>query len=444
MDPKLKEILDRLTELDTKAASLAEKLNSDPTSDDYDAVKADLKSAKEEIETLLADKKAREEQIEKDALKADVKAMKDRLEGIAAEGGAILGGSGDPEPQGKKTYGKTGGRSYFADVKAASKGDYSAFQRLEEALEASGYDAKAMTEGTDSAGGYLVNPEISDELIRLRLQGSRIRQLCSSVDVQSDSLQIASITGGLTAGWVAELAAKPSADMTFGQLTTNVYTMAGLATVSNQLLADSRPSVDGLITSDIAYRLAVLEEQAILNGDATGKPRGILQTAGINSTVYTDASPTGAELADAVYDAITQVRTTYFGDPSHIVMHPRTWAFLSKSKATDGSYLLGSGANAGGRRPSDGIPGPSLFGYPIVLTNNVPTTLGGGTESAVIVGDFSQALILDRQGLTVDSSEHVNFTTNQTVFRVEARMGFTAARYPKAFAAVTGTGLAGN
>jgi HK97 family phage major capsid protein len=78
----------------------------------------------------------------------------------------------------------------------------------------------------------------------------------------------------------------------------------------------------------------------------------------------------------------------------------------------------------------------------VVLSFNIPTNLGAGTnETAVIVGDFSSALILERQGITIDDSSHVYFTSNQTVFRAEERVGFTAAREPLLFAKITGTGL---
>jgi HK97 family phage major capsid protein len=73
----------------------------------------------------------------------------------------------------------------------------------------------------------------------------------------------------------------------------------------------------------------------------------------------------------------------------------------------------------------------------------MPVDKGVGLdESRIIVGDFREALILDRQGVTVDVSPHVFFTSNQTVFRGEARMGFTAARVPLAFSVIQGAGLA--
>jgi HK97 family phage major capsid protein len=72
----------------------------------------------------------------------------------------------------------------------------------------------------------------------------------------------------------------------------------------------------------------------------------------------------------------------------------------------------------------------------------MPTNLGGGTnESRVVVGDFAEALILDRQGITVDESAHFLFTQNATIFRAEERVGFTAARTPLAFSVIGGTGM---
>ncbi len=86
----------------------------------------------------------------------------------------------------------------------------------------------------------------------------------------------------------------------------------------------------------------------------------------------------------------------------------------------------------------------TLFGLPVYTSPHIPTNGGAGTnESTIIVGEFSEGLILDREGITLDSSEHVYFTSNQTIFRAEDRVGFTAARYPKAFVAVSGTALAG-
>ena len=230
-----------------------------------------------------------------------------------------------------------------------------------------------------------------------------------------------------------------------------MFTVAGLAVASNQLLRNAKRSIDSLVNSDLALRLANLEEVAFINGSGTGQPQGILNTSGVQTVTLTSTAV--VDLLDAIVDSITNIYSNYFGAPNAIVMHPRTWARIVKAResGTSANYIVGPGANPFGRRGSDDLPGygsgqvprGSLFGLPVYTTANVPTTLGGGTnESRVIVGNFSEGLILENQGLTLDQSEHVYFTSNQTVFRAEEAVGFTAARYPKAFCVVQGAGLA--
>ncbi len=228
--------------------------------------------------------------------------------------------------------------------------------------------------------------------------------------------------------------------MTLATVTASVFTAAGLATISNQLLADSNPAVDGLVTADLAKRLIALEEAAFIAGTGTGQPLGILNTPGISATALTSTAV--LDLLDAILDAIAKVETDH-GAPSALLMHPRTWTRILKSRDAQGAYYIDP---AGGvQDPRTGQRGPvkSLWGYPVITTNRMPTNLGGGTnESRVIVADFREALILDREGIAVDESKHVYFTTNQTVFRAEQRVGFTAARTPLAFNVVGGAGLA--
>jgi HK97 family phage major capsid protein len=64
----------------------------------------------------------------------------------------------------------------------------------------------------------------------------------------------------------------------------------------------------------------------------------------------------------------------------------------------------------------------------------MPVNLSG-TNSAVIVGAFREAWWLKRDDVRMDVSNEAgtSFETNQTWFRGECRMGFTAARLTSAF-----------
>ncbi len=435
--PEPSNIDTQIQELHDKAAELVQKAEQNPSeaSDLKAYIEKDIQPV---IDRLEQERKDRQHESDMKALNDRVTTMKQALDQLREPGTDFIPGGGKAV-EGADVYGPDSEHSFYADIKAVNKGNAGAQERMAKAL---GQDVKAMSSLTDAAGGYLTPTIIGSEIIRLRDAAATLRPLFSQITVTSDSYQLPAVTGGLTVGWVAELAEKPVSDLTFGQITTSVFTAAGLAAASNQLLADSRPSVDGLINFELAKRLAILEEKAFLNGSGTGQPRGILNTSGVGTTALTSTAV--LDLLDAILTAATAVETAHQEYPTAIVLHPRTWNRIvaARETSTSAQYIIGEGANAQGRRASDARPARSLFGIPVYTSSNVPTNLGTGTnESRVIVGVFSEGLILDRQGITLDESEHVYFTSNQTVFRGEERVGFTAARYPTAFNVVGGVGL---
>ncbi len=333
------------------------------------------------------------------------------------------------------------GGSFYNDVRLANRNVSDARDRMTKGFDGLNAEGKAMTEGTPGQGGYLVRPQIERQIVQAKELDNVLRGLCSRLNVNTNSIQLDQLSLSTVAGWVAELAQKPETTaMSLATVTASVFTAAGLVTVSNQLLADSDPAVDQLVTADLGKRLVALEEIAFISGTGTGQPLGILNTPGIGATTLTPTTVT--DLLDAVLDAIATVETAH-GAPSAILMHPRTWTRILKSKNAQGAYYISPAS--GVEDPRTGTRGPTktLWGYPVVTSNRVPTNLGAGTnESRVIVADFREALILDREGITLDESKHVHFTSNQTVFRAEQRLGFTAARTPAAFNVIGGAGLA--
>jgi len=455
------QITAKITELQEKATALLATAEAD--NGQVAEVKGLIeKDIKPQLDLLFKERDTALNAEEVKSLTAEVGTLQEIIANLRKPGegfvvAATTEGKAADDPDNPYT---TGEFSPYVDIHLANKGNPAAQERL--ALGAKSYsdagfsttaEGKAMTEGTGSQGGYLVQPLLERQLVLAREQDNVLRGLCSSLNVNTNAIQLDQLGLSTTAGWVAELATKPeSTAMTLATITASVFTAAGLATISNQLLQDSNPAVDQLVTTDLAKRLVALEETAFMIGSGTGQPLGILNTPGIGTTTITEASPKdpAAEgaLLDKILDAIASVQTSW-GQPSAIVMHPRTWTRILKSRDSVGHYTIAPRSNFGAgydpSTPRTFVNGPqqTLFGVEVILSNRVPTNLGAGTnESRVIIGDFREALILDRQGITVDESPHVYFTTNQTVFRAESRVGFTAARSPLAFNVIGGTGLA--
>jgi HK97 family phage major capsid protein len=443
----------KFKELETKTGDLTERLTVATKADDGEAEAKELAKqlgdVQEAVKSLTEAREAALREHEFQSMKSDVETLSEALKGIRGD---------DRFQQGRETsqnegpYGPGSDHIFYADAAKAIKGDAEAMERWQEAL-----GEKSMTVSSGSTGGLLVPDQISSELLELKVQRSVLRRLFSSVQVNSDTLRIAGQTQGLVAGWVAELAEKPKSDLAFGEISVNVFWKAGMAVVSNQLLRNANQSVQGLINRDLSKRLALLEELAFIDGTGVGQPLGILRTPGVN--VYDpNANGTGLastavkDLIDAIISAITNIYTTYQGPPTGILMHPRTWGRIVGAHITGSDeYLIGPPARDTGRQATDSLPGygdgplplGNLLGLPVYTSPSVPTNLGGTTnQSVVIVGAFDEGLVLDHAGLTLDSSEHVYFTSNQTIFRAEDAVGFTAARYPQAFEVIGGAGLA--
>lgn len=431
-----------MDELKTRVTEGAEQLDGKAVTDMLEKFEA----LQPELTKLSEERAAKEVALERKALIDRVETLGGAVEKVAGKAlPNFFHSQSAAEPE---IYGEDGEFSYFNDVRRARDGDTVARKRIDDYFE-----GKAMGEGTDSAGGFLVPPELSDELIPIRDSVSVLRQLFTSQPIESDTIRFVAQDSGLAVAWTAEFAEKIQSDLSFSEFEAHVYTAAGLATVSNQLLKDAKWSVDRLITADLAKRFVHLEEQAFIAGTGNGQPLGIMNTPGVISIPFTAASPKQIELLDKISDAVTEVQTQFLGFPDAIVMHPRTWGWLAKGRGTNEQYILGAGAAGTPRKPNEPIPGygqgtlprGELFGLPVYTTPNIPTNLGDATnESAVIVGDFSQGLVLDREGIVTDTSQHVFFTSNQTVFRSEERLGFTAGRYPNAFAVIQGDGLVGH
>jgi HK97 family phage major capsid protein len=273
MDERLQKVIESLEGKAAELETLQEKITSGEAADGVEEVKEQVKSLQESVDTLTAEKEALEGKAVISALEDEISSLRDRADAARKPGRLPFQRT---EDAGKSAvYGpdaKTS-KSFYSDVKSAQhEASAASAERIKSSLE--GLEGKAMVEGTDSAGGFLVPPDVSSDLQRLRYTNSVLRGLFSTVQVSTDEFIIPSVTSGLTAGWVAELAEKPAADLAFASAATNVFTAAGLAVVSNQLLKDANWSVDQLVNTDLAFRLAQLEEIAFLNGSGSGQPGG--------------------------------------------------------------------------------------------------------------------------------------------------------------------------
>lgn len=302
---------------------------------------------------------------------------------------------------------------------------------------------KALITGlSDTSGGAFV---ITDRLgTTVDLIGERplsVRALCTNINITSDTFDYVTVTGktnaaagvleattsatpglnGVAVGaYTAAHGVKPESALTLAVVSSIVETIAHMIPISRRAAADSG-QVMQLVNKFLLYGLGEEEEDQILNGSgATPQLRGILQTAGIGTV-----GSAGTDI-DAIVDAINAIRQEY-RNPNALVIHPNDWystGFLLAKNGVTGGYLVGDP-----RASIDQLN--QLWGLRVVVTPAM-------TVDTALVGDFSQAVVADRQQGTIymTDSHNDHFARNILDILAEERLGFGVLD-PKAFCTVT-------
>ncbi len=116
-------------------------------------------------------------------------------------------------------------------------------------------EAKSLTVATGSAGGFLVPPQFSVELLKYLVQFSPIRQYAKVMQVSGQTITFPVRTSLLAATWVGEVAPRTASQPTFGQLTIANEEMATYVPLSNQLLEDNAYDLEAELANEFGDRL---------------------------------------------------------------------------------------------------------------------------------------------------------------------------------------------
>ena len=197
----------------------------------------------------------------------------------------------------------------------------------------------------------------------------------------------------------SETTAITQSESTFDQVTMTPKNLAALSKYSRQTLLTATPGIEELIRTDLTDGLNTAVDLGILNGaGSSGAPTGIMQTSGIGSVAI--GTNGGAVTIEALVDLEEQILIDNgnVSDNMAYVTNAKVLAELKKLRAGgsasgDGSFLWNTDPSSIGR---GGTPG-SVNGYPLAVTNQVPSNLTKGSSSgvcsAVLMGDFSQASV---------------------------------------------------
>lgn len=233
-----------------------------------------------------------------------------------------------------------------------------------------------------------------------------------------------SVEGG--PGITAEGTEKPYVKYQFEQITAGISKIAGVTDVTTEMAEDA-PFLVSVINSYLLRDLVLAEEKQILTGDGAGDNfEGLYSMDGVLDV----KGGAGTSLADTIYKAMTATQVQAATTATGIVIHPIDYENLRLGKDENGQYLAGGPFYAPYGNGQLQFA-PSVWGLQTVVTPNAK-------EGVPLIGDFRQAMILRKGGISVAASDQHdrNFTQNKITLRAEERAGLMVQR-PAAFAKVS-------
>lgn len=301
--------------------------------------------------------------------------------------------------------------------------------------------AKALSESVMSEGGALVPDEYVEEVIELLRARSVVRALGAvQLPMNSGSLTMSRQTGAASASYVGENRRIPTSQQQFGQLQLSAKKLAALTPISNDLLRDGSPRVDGVVRDDLVTVMSLREDLAFLRDDGTeNKPKGLRHWA---SHVFAVITSGGSALENTTATLAKAIRHI---EEANVPMTRMGWVFTPRTKW----FLMQQRDGNGNWAWRDDLLAGTLFGYPYQTTTQLPNNLGnGGNESEIYLADFSQAIIGENTGLIVDVSTEATYHNEQgqpisafendmTLMRTIARHDF-GVRHNEAVSVITG------
>lgn len=288
-----------------------------------------------------------------------------------------------------------------------------------------GMEARALNEGSNSAGGYLVPDEFAARVIRLVEDYGTMPGACERVTLARDVMNIPKRNSGTTAYFVGEGSAITESEPTFSQVTLNAVKLAVATRLSSEVLEDSASYVNiaDQVSIEFAQSLAYKIDDAGWNGDGTsgyGSITGLTQAIddGTHTAGVIDAASgnTSVETLD-VDDFLAVIGKTpiYARQGAAWYMSPAVYA----ASVARLKYALGGNA-VSDLSSSDG---QSFLGYPVRLVHVMDGTLG--TDAGVVKVLFGNlglsSIYASRREFGVKVYDQVYATTEQLLMQGSMR-----------------------
>jgi HK97 family phage major capsid protein len=327
------------------------------------------------------------------------------------------------QPKDHKGPFKNFGEQMLAIVRSARPGA-SVDTRLMEIQNAAGGGAN---EAVPSEGGFLVQQDFSSELIKNVFETGQLARLCRRVGISANANSIklngidessrvaGSRWGGVQGYWANEATTvtgttKPK----FRKMELTLNKLMAIYYATDELMQDAT-AMESILSQAFTDELRFLLDDAIFNGDGSGKPLGILNCGALIS----QAAETGQGADTVLFENVLNMW-------SRLIASGRSSAVWLINQEIEpqlyGMYLAIGTGGVPVYLPASGVSGSqygTLFSRPVVPIEHAAKL---GDVGDIVLADMSKYLLADKGGMQAAASMHVSFLYDEMCFRVTYRV----------------------
>lgn len=282
---------------------------------------------------------------------------------------------------------------------------------------AGGYARRDLTVASASGGGYLVATENMSFIEILRNRSVAYRMGARRMAGMVGNVTIPRQTAAATAVWLAnEASTATESQQTLGQLALSPKTVGAYTEISRQLMLQSSPDAEAMVTSDLGSVCSLAVDVGALRGSgASGEPTGIVNTAGIGAVTGTSLAYAGILefQTDVATGNVMPVAGGYATTPAVAALMMQRVKFASTaSPLWEGNVW-------------DGV----MAGFGAMSTNQM-------TAASMLFGDWAQVVIAEWGVLQIEVNPYANFQAG--IIGVRAMVSVDVGlRYAAAFSLAT-------
>lgn len=222
-----------------------------------------------------------------------------------------------------------------------------------------------------SYGGGMQSSISSNNLISYYLSKfSLMRQICKFQEISSDSFDVVIEENGGKAVW-----GMPSNTEPFIKKFIKTHELVAEPKATSKLIEDSKIDIEKFMSEKIAESFALAEDDAFLNGDGEGNPRGILNG---NSEVVLDSLST-----KSLFELISKIDIFYSQNLSFLI-NKEVESKIKELKDENERHIW--------RGKILETENNTIFGIPVFVSNFMPS-------NKIVLGNFEKGYtIVEKSG----------------------------------------------